>query len=337
MYRYMLAFFLLFSTGILAQNRRIGIKEAVSICAMSPVDAKKALEKSGFSYLEDVPSVLGYKNGGYMSFIEMNTGRIIELDLDGSRGKIFNLLLAYNGEMLNSIISLEILAMDFKEGSVNVKESWEKEIREDALKDMNFEDYTKTLDDDNKIWMFRASLSNDAGDDQNRKYIVRLHYEPAKNNSSISDSVAIKARDQLKRIDEAAAFLKQNKTRKGVTITGSGLQFSILKSSKGIKPTLEDTVVMVFRGYLLNEYIFASGRTGKMSLNGLIPGLKEGLSYMNTGSKYKFYVPSQLGYGSSDITGIPPGSLTIYEVELVSVKKSQTRKVPAYSSLPAGN
>jgi FKBP-type peptidyl-prolyl cis-trans isomerase FklB len=66
---------------------------------------------------------------------------------------------------------------------------------------------------------------------------------------------------------------------------------------------------------------YKRGQPASFPLNGVIKGWTEGLQLMTVGSKYKFYIPYQLGYGLNDMQAIPAGSVLIFEVELLDVKK----------------
>jgi FKBP-type peptidyl-prolyl cis-trans isomerase FkpA len=128
-------------------------------------------------------------------------------------------------------------------------------------------------------------------------------------------------------IEAGAAFLAKNKTRPGVITTASGLQYEIIKEGTGIKPTNVDTFVCNYRGTLLNGTEFdASYNRGEplvYPVKDVIRGWTEGLQLMAVGSKYKFYIPHTLGYGTSDNQTIPAGSTLIFEVELLDVKKGK--------------
>lgn len=128
-------------------------------------------------------------------------------------------------------------------------------------------------------------------------------------------------------IETGRAFLAKNKTKPGVTTTASGLQYEVITQGTGIKPTAQDTFVVHYRGTLLDGTEFdASYNRGQpltMPLNQVIRGWTEGLQLMPAGSKYKFYIPYDLAYGSNDQGQIPGGSTLIFEVELLEVKKAQ--------------
>ncbi|MHC4871548.1 MAG: FKBP-type peptidyl-prolyl cis-trans isomerase [Planctomycetota bacterium] len=126
-------------------------------------------------------------------------------------------------------------------------------------------------------------------------------------------------------IAKGQAFLAANKKKKGVVTTASGLQYMVLKNSKGAKPTAADTVTVNYRGTLLDGTEFDSSykRNKPISfpLNGVIKGWTEGVQLMGVGSKYKLFIPSELAYGPRGAGGvIGPNATLIFEIELLSIK-----------------
>jgi FKBP-type peptidyl-prolyl cis-trans isomerase len=125
-------------------------------------------------------------------------------------------------------------------------------------------------------------------------------------------------------IDEGEKFLATNKNKQGVTTTASGLQYEIITQGAGSRPSLKDTVVCNYKGSFLNgtefDNSYTRGVPAEFAVTGVIRGWTEVLQLMPVGSKYKVYVPYQLGYGSSDYNGIPGGSMLIFEIELLSIK-----------------
>ncbi|MBP5137017.1 MAG: FKBP-type peptidyl-prolyl cis-trans isomerase [Paludibacteraceae bacterium] len=127
------------------------------------------------------------------------------------------------------------------------------------------------------------------------------------------------------------AFLTQNGKREGVVTTESGLQYEIIKAGNGAKPTLNDVAVVLYKGSLTDGTEFDStdkhgGKPADMPLASLIPGWKEALQLMPAGSKWKIYIPSNLGYGSNDMGVIKPYSTLVFEVELLEVKAAQPQQ-----------
>ena len=128
-------------------------------------------------------------------------------------------------------------------------------------------------------------------------------------------------------IEEGEKFLAQNKLKPGVITTASGLQYEVITEGTGIKPTAIDTFVAHYRGTLLNGTEFDAsynrGQPFTYPVNKVVPGWIEGLQLMAVGSKYKFYIPYNLGYGLNGNGQIPGGAMLIFDLELLDVKKKQ--------------
>ncbi len=129
-------------------------------------------------------------------------------------------------------------------------------------------------------------------------------------------------------IEKGQKFLAQNKLKPGVKTTASGLQYEVIKEGTGIKPTAVDTFVAHYRGTLLDGTEFdASYNRGEpftFPVGRVVPGWIEGLQLMPIGSKYKFWIPYELGYGlAGNGPKIPGGAMLIFELELLDVKKKQ--------------
>ena len=126
-------------------------------------------------------------------------------------------------------------------------------------------------------------------------------------------------------IEAGEKFLAQNKLRPEVKTTASGLQYEVITEGTGTRPASVDTFVCHYRGTFLDGSQFdASYERGQplvLPVTSVIKGWTEGLQLMTVGSRYKFYIPYQLGYGPSDYMSIPGGSLLIFDVELLDVKK----------------
>ena len=128
-------------------------------------------------------------------------------------------------------------------------------------------------------------------------------------------------------IEEGQQFLEENAQKEGVMVTDSGLQYRVIEEGSGESPTAEDRVEVHYRGTLLSGEEFDSSysrnETTTFPLNRVIPGWTEGLQLMSEGATYEFYIPSELAYGNNPPPGssIEPGSVLIFEVELIDVKE----------------
>ncbi len=121
-------------------------------------------------------------------------------------------------------------------------------------------------------------------------------------------------------------FLAENKTKEGVVTLPSGLQYKVITNGNGPKPKGTDKVKVNYRGTLIdgtefdNSYKRAQPLT--FELGKVIKGWTEGVQLMPVGSKFMFYIPSNLAYGPnrrSEIIG--PNSCLIFEIELLSIEK----------------
>jgi FKBP-type peptidyl-prolyl cis-trans isomerase FklB len=126
---------------------------------------------------------------------------------------------------------------------------------------------------------------------------------------------------------DGEAFLEKNKHNKGVKTTASGLQYKVIAAGKGPQPKLGDTVTVNYRGTLIDGTEFDSsykrGQPAIFPLKGVIAGWTEALQLMKEGSKWMLYIPSGLAYGEHGAGAmIGPNSTLIFEVELLSIKKS---------------
>ncbi len=128
-----------------------------------------------------------------------------------------------------------------------------------------------------------------------------------------------------KNIDEGEKFLADNKKREGMQETASGLQYEVITMGTGPKPAAEEVVKVHYTGTLTDGTKFDSsvdrGEPAVFGVNQVIKGWQEGIQLMPVGSKFKFYIPYELGYGEQGTGPIPPYSTLIFEVELLEIVK----------------
>jgi FKBP-type peptidyl-prolyl cis-trans isomerase FklB len=136
---------------------------------------------------------------------------------------------------------------------------------------------------------------------------------------------ALNAEKSAANLKEGEDFLAVNKTKEGVVALESGLQYEVLTLGTGEKPKANNTVTCHYHGTLINGTIFDSsvqrGQPASFPLSAVIKGWTEGLQYMPLGSKFRFFIPPHLGYGSRQVSAeIGPNSTLIFDVELISFK-----------------
>lgn len=129
--------------------------------------------------------------------------------------------------------------------------------------------------------------------------------------------------EQAKQAGEA--FLEQNKNKKGVYTTPSGLQYQVLDAGNGKKPGKNDTVTVDYEGRLLNGQVFDSsyqrGQPASFNVSQVIEGWTEALQMMNTGATWMLFIPAKLAYGPEGAGGvIGPNEVLVFKVHLISVK-----------------
>lgn len=122
-------------------------------------------------------------------------------------------------------------------------------------------------------------------------------------------------------------FLAENGKKPGVVTTASGLQYQVITEGKGAKPKSTDVVRVNYKGTLLDGKTFDStydrNEPAMFQLEQVVPGWKEGIALMPVGSKYRFWIPSDLGYGEQGTPGGPigPNATLVFEVELLDIVK----------------
>ena len=158
-------------------------------------------------------------------------------------------------------------------------------------------------------------------------YEKSIKIKPEEMNQILNDEyVRVQTEVVEAKKEEGDKFLEENAKRAEVSITNSGLQYEVIKEGKGEKPTSEQTVTVHYHGTLPNGKVFDSsvdrGQPASFPVNGVIKGWVEALQLMNTGSKYRLFIPSELAYGAQGAGGdIGPHQALVFDVELISIDK----------------
>ena len=131
--------------------------------------------------------------------------------------------------------------------------------------------------------------------------------------------------------EEGEKFLAANAAKEGVKTTESGLQYQVITEGKGAKPSADSVVRVHYKGTLLDGETFDSSydrnEPAVFSLQQVVPGWQEGITLMPVGSKYRFWLPSELGYGEKGTPGGPigPNAVLVFEVELQDIVEAPAK------------
>ena len=130
-------------------------------------------------------------------------------------------------------------------------------------------------------------------------------------------------KEDYKRMNKA--YLENLASALDIHKLSKGVLYKIIKSGEveAISPHVNSVVTVYYKGYLINNKVF-DDNTGQpypdaFRLNTLIAGWQIALPQMRVGDKWQIYIPSEMGYGTQSVSGIPKNSTLIFEIELVSV------------------
>lgn len=139
-----------------------------------------------------------------------------------------------------------------------------------------------------------------------------------------SSAQAKMEKDAKENADKGKAFRDTFAKEKGVKTSSTGLMYKIDKAGTGEAPTDSDTVVVNYKGTLIDgkefDNSYTRGEPLSFRLDGVIPGWTEGLKNLKKGGKIKLVIPPELAYGKTGVPGIPANSTLVFDVELLDIK-----------------
>lgn len=175
---------------------------------------------------------------------------------------------------------------------------------------------------DNFVAGFQAVVENDTAN-------VKLKPQEAQQvfmtvMQSLADAKAQKT------LAEGKKFLEENAKKEGVKVIDStGVQYIVLEEGDGAQPTIEDRVECDYVGTLIDGTEFDSsikrGQPAQFPLRGVIPGWSKTIPLMKVGSKWRIFIPSELGYGPRGTGNIPGNSVLIFDVTLHQIIKEDDK------------
>ena len=170
-----------------------------------------------------------------------------------------------------------------------------------GIKDLNMDDFVNGMTD--VLKEKKPAISYDEAKQVINEYFMKLQKEKLEINKKAGEE-----------------FLAINRGRAGVVELPSGLQYQVLKTGNGPKPTATDKVKCHYHGTLINGTVFDSsverGQPAVFGVNQVIPGWVEALQLMPVGSKWRLFIPSNLAYGEHGAGEmIEPNSTLIFDVK----------------------
>lgn len=136
----------------------------------------------------------------------------------------------------------------------------------------------------------------------------------------------LSASDEVAKLNKAEGekYLLNNLSMEGIVQTDSGLQYKVLNTGTGTKPTIDDHVKCHYHGILLDGTVFDSSiernQPAVFPVNAVIKGWSEALQLMPVGSKWRLFVGADLAYGTKGVGGIiGPNATLIFDVELLGI------------------
>ena len=134
----------------------------------------------------------------------------------------------------------------------------------------------------------------------------------------VQDSPNVKQIENLK-------FFIENQGNEGINVVEKGLHYAVLQAGdqNSKSPELSDTITAHFHGTLVDGTVFWSsvelGEPLTVQLSGLIEGCQKIISMMKLNDKWRVYIDPSMAYGDEGRPGIPPNSILVFDIELLSI------------------
>jgi FKBP-type peptidyl-prolyl cis-trans isomerase FklB len=139
------------------------------------------------------------------------------------------------------------------------------------------------------------------------------------------EEVVERARQSAKNKAEGDAYLATNGKDKDVVVLPDGLQYRVVEAALGETPKASDTVVVNYKGTLVDGTVFDHKDNYEIPVTAPIKGWQEALTRMKVGAKWRIVVPSSLAYGHKAMGAIGPDATLIFDIELLSIKPAPTQ------------
>jgi FKBP-type peptidyl-prolyl cis-trans isomerase FklB len=122
---------------------------------------------------------------------------------------------------------------------------------------------------------------------------------------------------------ESEAFLEANKSKTGIVVLPSGVQYRIIEEGDGARPGEESKVSVHYRGSKMDgrefDSSFARGTPEEFTVNAVLAGWQEVLPLMKAGSTWQIFIPPELAFGARGNPPVGPNEALMFDIKLVEI------------------
>ena len=124
--------------------------------------------------------------------------------------------------------------------------------------------------------------------------------------------------------EKSDKFMAENKTKKGIVVLPSGIQYRVIEEGNGRRPAANSEVTVHYRGSMTNGFefdsSFARNQPATFKVDSVLKGWQEVLPLMKVGDHWQIFLPPDLAYGLRGQGPIGPNEALVFDIKLVDVK-----------------
>lgn len=146
--------------------------------------------------------------------------------------------------------------------------------------------------------------------------------------TELQEKVRAEQVEQFRKLSEenlaaSETFLEANKSKTGIVVLPSGVQYRIIEEGDGARPGLESKVSVHYRGSKMDgrefDSSFARGTPEEFTVNAVLPGWQEVLPLMKAGSTWQIFLPPELAFGARGNPPVGPNEALMFDIKLVEI------------------
>lgn len=146
--------------------------------------------------------------------------------------------------------------------------------------------------------------------------------------TELQEKVRAEQVEQFRKLSEenqtkSEEFLETNKSKTGIVVLPSGVQYRIIEEGDGARPGIDSRVSVHYRGSLMSgrefDSSFARGTPEEFTVNAVLPGWQEVLPLMKAGSTWQIFLPPELAFGARGNPPVGPNEALMFDLKLVEI------------------